>query len=87
MTPLVLGLLALTTVPDPAELDRLVKQLGAERYAEREAATMRLVLIGEPALESLRKTADNSDVEIRRRARKVVEAFVEREYALLQGTW
>jgi hypothetical protein len=51
----------------PAEVRRLIKQLGSDSYAEREAASR--------ALEALQNAAASSrDGEVRRRARQVVEA-------------
>jgi hypothetical protein len=58
---------------DAAHIERLVEQLGAEVYAEREAATRALSRVGEAALEPLRRAcACSSDAEIRRRAERLV---------------
>ncbi len=38
--------------PDPAEIERLLRQLGSEKFVQREAATAALDKIGEPALEN-----------------------------------
>jgi hypothetical protein len=55
-----------------AEIDKLVKQLGSPRFAEREAAMKRLEAIGAPAAEALRKAAAGPDAEIRRRAERLL---------------
>jgi WD40 repeat protein len=54
----------------------LLRQLGAKRYAEREAASKALEAIGEPAWYPLRKLAiTTTDLETRRRADKLVEVI------------
>ncbi|HEY7312221.1 MAG TPA: hypothetical protein VH643_22850 [Gemmataceae bacterium] len=53
----------------PSEVERLIRRLGSDRFAQREAASKALDAIGEPALEALRKTREASDdAEVRRRA-------------------
>jgi sugar lactone lactonase YvrE len=68
---------------DAAAIARLVRQLGSDEFAEREAASRALEAIGEPALEALQTAAeDDQDPEIRRRANavvRVVEARLLRE--------
>jgi uncharacterized protein (TIGR03067 family) len=71
---------------------RLIKQLGDDVFAEREAATKQLERIGEPALAALRRAAASSrDFEIRHRAKRIIEAIAvfvtKRELKKLQGTW
>jgi WD40 repeat protein len=67
------------TKVQPAEIQRLIRQLGSDSFAERDAASKALAAIGEPALEALRNAIETSDdAEVRRRARQVVE-LVERE--------
>jgi hypothetical protein len=61
--------------PTPAEIGRLIRQLGSESFQEREAASRALELIGEPALGALAKAADNADAEIRGRAARLVEVL------------
>jgi uncharacterized protein (TIGR03067 family) len=75
-----------------ARVARLIAQLGADRFAQREAASKDLEAIGEPALAALRKAATSSDdVEVRRRAELIIQAIVrfvtKRELKKLQGTW
>jgi uncharacterized protein (TIGR03067 family) len=102
----VIGIL-LTTQPaalrgDPAKeteaekIARLIRQLGDDAFAEREAASKELDAIGEPALGALRQAAASSDdAEIRQRAGRLVQGIAGRllavaakkEIAALQGTW
>jgi hypothetical protein len=74
----------------------LIKQLGDDKYAKREAASKELVAIGKLALDALRKAAACSgDLEIRQRAERCVQAITDRVLAVaakkeierLQGTW
>src|SRR5213592_2737473 len=58
---------------DDQEIARLVKQLGSDKFKEREAATKRLKEIGEPALEALLKAATSDDAEVRCRAEQIVD--------------
>ena len=71
---------------------RLIKQLGDDAFAKREAATKELKDIGAPALAALRKAvASSDDLEIRRRAESICETIAEAaakaELAKLQGVW
>ena len=70
-------LLAFAAQDDDAKnIDRLIRQLGAEEFAVREKATEELRKIGKPAEEALRKTADKSDdPEVRERARTILEGL------------
>jgi len=81
--------------PKKAQTDRiarLVKQLGDDAFAQREAASKELETIGAPALAALRKAvASSDDFEIRRRAERIVETIGEAaanaELDKLQGVW
>jgi hypothetical protein len=79
-----LALTAAALAEAPAERGRadriasLIKQLGDDEFANRQAASAGLEAIGEPALPALRKAADAPDLETRRRARAVIAAVVER---------
>ncbi|MFI5454968.1 MAG: hypothetical protein ACHRXM_05905 [Isosphaerales bacterium] len=55
---------------DPAAL---VVQLGAARYADRQAAAAALERIGRPALPALRTARDSRDLEVRNRAWSVTQ--------------
>jgi len=61
--------------PDDKNIERLVKQLGSDRFRRREEATKRLTEIGEPALEALRRAAEDADPEVRSRARDIVQSI------------
>src|SRR5262245_46458426 len=80
----------------PARIQRLIKQLGHDRFAKREEASKELDAIGEPAIDALRKaTASDGDAEIRCRAQRILDAFAARaqaaaakkELASMQGVW
>ena len=55
----------------PAEMARLIAQLGDEDFQKREQATELLRKQGLAALPALRAAANNPDVEIRRRVREL----------------
>jgi hypothetical protein len=64
------------TPPTQETIRRLIKQLGSARYRDREDAGKRLDAIGGPAWYPLCKAAARSpDLEIRRRAEKLVQAI------------
>jgi uncharacterized protein (TIGR03067 family) len=79
------SLLGLILASDDAE--RLIQQLGSPDFAQREAATQRLKVLGEPALDALRKAASSDDAEVRRRAKGLIEDIENLDYERLQGTW
>lgn len=56
----------------PAELQRLIEQLGDRDYRARDTAERRLVAEGTPALPLLRKAMGHKDPEVRRRALRLV---------------
>ena len=58
--------------PNESEVAKLVRQLGDDDFAKREAASKHLTEIGEPALEALQAARKSNDAEVRRRAE---EAF------------
>jgi uncharacterized protein (TIGR03067 family) len=74
---------------------RLIKQLGDDAFANREAASKELDAIGAPALDALRKAASDDDAEIRRRAEqlfqvvtgRIHEAAAKKELAKWEGSW
>ncbi len=57
---------------------RLIARLGSESFEEREAATVELDLIGEPALNSLRRAAKSTDPEVRQRVQRILERIADR---------
>jgi hypothetical protein len=74
--------------PARPDLERLVRQLGSEEFEEREEATRRLARLGPFAREALRRAAESPDLEVRRRAEKLLsplEAKLYREERLFLG--
>jgi RNA polymerase sigma factor (sigma-70 family) len=62
--------------PDDRTIRALIAQLGDDSFKRREQASKRLVAIGAPALELLRRAArDGRDLEVRRRAGQAVRAI------------
>ena len=60
---------------DEKAIAKLIDQLGAADYAEREAAEAELKKIGEPAVAALKKAVDDADAERADRARRILEAI------------
>src|SRR5688572_26036722 len=59
---------------DEKQIQDAIKGLGADSFEEREKATADLKKIGAPALEALKKAAEeNGDPEVRVRARRLVD--------------
>jgi WD40 repeat protein len=77
---LALPLISVPAAPDADEMARLVKQLGDDDFARREAASKRLIEIGELALDALRNAAESDDAEVRRRAGEIVAGIENRLY-------
>jgi hypothetical protein len=72
-----------TTESKGERVAALIRQLGHEKFATRQAASTDLEAIGEPALEALRKAAASGDSpEIRRRAEQLVRAIQPRPVRL-----
>jgi WD40 repeat protein len=68
---------------DSEKIDKLIRQLGSSRYADRLAANKALAEIGEPALPALRRTAvAGVDLETRRRVEDLVRT-IEHRWELL----
>lgn len=67
-----LALIGLAAVPAPASdeatISKLIEQLGADSFADREAASKALDKIGTPALEAVQKATKSADAEVRKRA-------------------
>lgn len=64
--------------PEPItdeEIEALIKQLNADAFQERSAATLRLKLLGEPALSHLEEAAKGIDAEVALRSRRLVAAI------------
>ena len=60
---------------DDADIAKLVKQLSSDSFDERSAASRALEKIGEPALPALYQALESDDLEVRRRAERVMEAL------------
>jgi hypothetical protein len=60
------------------EIQRLIDQLGNERFKDRERATQKLSKLGKPALPSLKEATKSPDPEVRRRAQQLVERIESR---------
>ncbi len=78
---------AKTTAPakSPAEIERLIKQMGSDDFDEREAASKALEGIGQAALDALRDVIKkNNDAEVRRRAERVVKSVEAKLYPELR---
>jgi hypothetical protein len=54
------------------EIGRLIRQLGDDDFDVRESASKQLEKLGEPALAALRKALTSDDLEIRRRASRLI---------------
>src|SRR5262245_2252650 len=66
---------------DPAQVARLVAQLGSAEYAHREEAMRALDALGPAALEALRRAAKGDDAEVRLRAGALVRDIERRAEA------
>jgi hypothetical protein len=55
------------------EIEQLITQLGADEFRIRKAATLRLKLLGEPALEFLEKSKESPHLEVAARSRHIIE--------------
>lgn len=67
------------TASPAKEIEGLIEKLGAEEFAEREAAMKRLIEIGRPAVDALRKALESDDPEVVWRARKALEKILGEE--------
>jgi hypothetical protein len=69
------ALLAAVSWADRTDPGSLVEQLGASRYAQREAAASALKKLGADALPALRQALDSKDPEIRNRAQSLIDTI------------
>jgi hypothetical protein len=84
---LLAGLAVMLSVPtraaektDPETISKLIGKLSSNRFVDREKAQKALDAIGLPALEALRKAAEESkDMETRRRAAELVSKLEKQE--------
>jgi hypothetical protein len=59
--------------PDAEKIQKLIDQLGSDKYEDRQNAVKELDAIGEPALELLRKAVKDGEPEVRKRADELVK--------------
>jgi hypothetical protein len=62
---------------DKEKVARLIKQLGDRKFTKREAASKELAEIGEPALTALQEATASTDLEIGRRAERLVQTIIQ----------
>jgi HEAT repeat protein len=60
---------------DDREIDRLIEQLGADSFEQREAASRQLVVLGRVAMARLMSNRDDPDLEVRVRVRRCITQF------------
>jgi uncharacterized protein YjbI with pentapeptide repeats len=72
---------------DVAKIERLIRQLGSDRFKEREAASKALDALGKPALPLLRKVQNNSDPEVRRRVADLLRSLKRKHAAARAKAW
>ena len=63
-----------------ANIDALIARLGADKYAERQRASRRIVEVGIAARDALVEALKHSDAEIARRARRALLAVLEADF-------
>lgn len=63
----------------PRDIDRLIEQLGSNKFLKRERASQALQAIGVRALPALRKAAEAADPEVRRRVRLLLAVLDPKE--------
>ncbi|HEX5104836.1 MAG TPA: hypothetical protein VFV87_13540, partial [Pirellulaceae bacterium] len=59
------------------KIARLIKQLDADRFEDRERASRELREIGQPALAALRRAAEHPSLEVRTRAKAITSSIVD----------
>jgi hypothetical protein len=68
----------------PKQVERLIRQLDADSFWDREKAHRRLVEIGKPAMSEIRKATNHQSAEVRHRAQAILRHFLSKE---LEGMW
>lgn len=66
---------------DAAAIEQLITQLGSPVYAEREQATIRLMLISRNIRDALQQALEADDLEIQARAKRILDDLENREAA------
>jgi RNA polymerase sigma factor (sigma-70 family) len=67
------------TPSDAAKIAKLIDQLGSDSFDDRDKATKELGEIGAPALDALRKAAQGTDAERKKRAEDLIEKIEARD--------
>ncbi|GIW70977.1 MAG: hypothetical protein KatS3mg102_0519 [Planctomycetota bacterium] len=70
--------------PEPAAIQALIAELGADAYEQREEATRRLLELGPAAHPWLREALSHPDAEVRYRARYILRADLRQVLACLR---
>jgi hypothetical protein len=70
--------LTLAAAAEKSDVERLVRQLGSDQFAEREAATEALDRLGGAALPALRAASTAGDAEVRRRSERLIQDIEQR---------
>jgi Tol biopolymer transport system component len=70
--------------PSRVDVQRLITQLGSDDFDEREAASRLLADVGAPALPALEKALRSEDLEIRRRAGRLIPGIRARVFGSLR---
>jgi hypothetical protein len=68
-------------------IERLIRQLGSERFADREAASKALEIIGEPAWTALCRDQNDPDLEIRRRIAELRKSLAKARAPMRAKAW
>jgi HEAT repeat protein len=66
---------SMATGAEEPRVERLVRQLGSEKFEDREQAAKDLIDIGAPALEAVRRAAASPDAEVARLAKECIETI------------
>ena len=72
---------------DGATIERLIRQLGSDRFDKREEASKALLALGDAGLPALRKAQDDPDPEIRRRVDQLLRVQKQRRAAMRAKAW
>jgi hypothetical protein len=62
-----------------AKIGKLIKQLGSDKYKEREAASQELKKVGKPALPALKEALKSKDLEVRLRVESIMKELGTKE--------
>jgi HEAT repeat protein len=58
--------------PPPAEVQKLLQQLGNDRFLVRERASKQLIALGKPAVAALKEASSHRDAEIASRSQRIL---------------